>query len=132
MVPDCLALRPSVCDLFDWRSISLARDAAPAFREWIAEAAEAVLIVEFEGHDPSEVADKARRLSDRIGRRGRLVADPVEVTRRADCDRLLGLRRAIEPLLLRMKGPRRPVPFLEDLAVPPEALPDVLQALRTS
>ncbi len=130
MVPDCLALRPSSCDLFDWRSISLARDAAPAFREWIAEAAEAILIVEFEGQEPSEVAEAARRLSDRIGRRGRLVSDAVEVSRRADCERMLGLRRAIEPLLLRMKGPRRPVPFLDGLSVAPEALPDVLQALQ--
>ena len=80
VVPDCLALRPSTCDLFDWRSISLARDAAPAFREWIAEAAEAILVVEFEGQEPSEVAERARRLSDRIGRRGRLVSDPVEVS----------------------------------------------------
>ena len=69
VVPDCLAAGPSTCDLFDWRSISLARDAAPAFREWIAEAAEAVLIVEFEGDEPAEVAERARRLSDRIGRR---------------------------------------------------------------
>ena len=129
-VPDCLALRPSGCDLFDWRSISLARDADPAFREWIAEAAEAILIVEFEGQETSEVAERARRLSDRIGRRGRLVSDPVAVSRRVDCERMLGLRRAIEPLLMRMKGPRRPVPFLDGLSVAPEALPSFLQALQ--
>ena len=34
----------------------------PAFREWIAEAAEAVLIVEFEGDDPDEVARQVRQL----------------------------------------------------------------------
>ena len=62
--------RPSACDLFDWRSIRLARDVVPAFRDWIAEAAESVLVVEFEGDDPDEVAGRLRRLADRIARGG--------------------------------------------------------------
>ena len=68
---ECLAmgLDPSACDLFDWRLLSLARDADPRFRDWIAEAAESVLIVEFEGDDPDEVAGKVRLLVERIGRR---------------------------------------------------------------
>ena len=103
----------------------------PAFRDWIAEAAESVLIVEFEGDDPDEVARQVRRAGrPRSIRRGRLVADPVEVSRRADCERLLGLRRAVEPLLMRMRGRRAPVPFIDDVAVPPEALPEFLQRLQ--
>ena len=51
-------LDPTVCDLYDWRLISLARDADPRFRGWIDEAAESVLIVEFEGDGPEEVAEK--------------------------------------------------------------------------
>ncbi|MEA2630537.1 MAG: hypothetical protein QOE66_756, partial [Chloroflexota bacterium] len=52
----CLEAAPSVCDLYDWRSIRLVRDAAPPFREWISDAAESILVVEFEGDDPDEVA----------------------------------------------------------------------------
>ena len=37
-VPECLKGSPSACELFDWRSLSLARDVLPAMRPWIAEA----------------------------------------------------------------------------------------------
>ena len=52
-VPELLdpAVRPSSCDLFDRRSLSLAREADASFRGWIDEAAEAILTVEFEGDD---------------------------------------------------------------------------------
>ena len=64
------AFGASSCDLFDHRSISLARDADPSCRGWIDEAAEAILIVEFEGDEPEPVAGKIRLLGERA-RRGR-------------------------------------------------------------
>ena len=78
-VPDLLGadLGASSCDLFDHRSISLARDADPSCRGWIDEAAEAILIVEFEGDDPEQLAGKIRPLADRARRRGMLVAGAV-------------------------------------------------------
>jgi len=129
-VVDCLKFGPSACELFDWRSLSLARDVVPAMRPWIAESAESALIVEFDGDDPTEILGRLRGLVRQIDRRGTLVADPVEALRRADCDFLLGLRKAITPSLMRMKGPRRPVPFMEDIAVPPEALAEYLHRLQ--
>lgn len=126
----CLEESPSSCDLFDWRSLRLVRDAVPAYRDWIPELAEAVLIVEFEGDNPQDVSDRIRRLTDRMLRLRLLIADPVEITRRAEAERLLHLRREVEPLLMRMKGPTRPVRFLEDVSVPPPALPVFLQRLQ--
>ena len=129
-VVECLKDRPSACELFDWRSLSLARDVVPAMRPWLAEEAESALVVEFDGDDPVEVLERLRCLSKRLIRSGLLVADPVEAIRRADCDFLLGLRRLITPSLMRMKGPSRPVPFMEDIAVPPEALAEYLRRLQ--
>ncbi len=60
-----LALGPSSCDLFDRRSLSLAREADSSIRSWIDEPAEAVLSVEFEGDDADLVQDKLRLVSDR-------------------------------------------------------------------
>jgi FAD/FMN-containing dehydrogenase/Fe-S oxidoreductase len=127
---DCLDASPSVCDVYDWRSIRLVRDAVPALREWIAEEAEAVLIVEFEGQDPDEVASHVQALGRVLVQTGRLVAAPAEVFRRVDCDRLVGLRRIVEPLLMRMRGRSRPVPLIEDVAVPPETLAEFVQRLQ--
>ena len=44
-VTACVASSPTSCDLFDC-VISLLRDALPAFRDWFAEPAEAVLMIE--------------------------------------------------------------------------------------
>ena len=92
-VPNCLEFAPTVCDLYDWRSIRLVRDAWPSFRDWVTETAESILIVEFEGDDPDAVARQLRRLGASMAAGGRLAGDPAEVYRRSDCDRLVGLRR---------------------------------------
>ncbi len=129
-VAACLEFRPSACELLDWRSLSLLRDALPAYRGWIAESAEAALLVVFEGDDPEAVAKLVRTLSARIARAGGLAADPIEATRHDDCRRLLNLREAVRPLLMRMGGPARPVPLIEDIAIPPAALPGFLNRLQ--
>lgn len=121
-VIDCLEDGPSACELHDWRTISLARDLDPNLRDWISEAAESVLVVEFEGDDPQLVERRARSLADRIGRRGGLVADPIETAKRHECERLLGLRKFVEPAFLRLSGAVRAIPLFDDVAVPPESL----------
>jgi len=121
----------SSCDLFDRRSLSLARDADASFRVWIDEGAEAVLTVEFESSEPDQVAAKVRRLSDRAIARRALVSEPFGTLKRAECERLLSLRRLVEPLLMRFRGRARPVSIVDDVAVPPEHLAPVLQRLQS-
>jgi FAD/FMN-containing dehydrogenase/Fe-S oxidoreductase len=129
---ECLGsdLDASACDLFDWRLLSLARDADPQFRGWIDEAAESVLIVEFEGDHHDEITGKVRLLSERLNRTGRLRAQPVVVYRRSECERLVGLRRKIEPLLARARSRSRPLAIIDDVAVPPERLPRVVRQFQ--
>ncbi len=121
---------PAACELFDWRLLRLAREAGTPFRGWIAEAAESALILLFEGDDPDEVRARAGRFSQRVARTGRLTADPVLTTRRADCERLMHLRRAIEPILMRLKGRARPIDALVGLTVPPAQLPEMVLRLQ--
>ena len=47
-------------------------------------------------------------LVERLGRTGLLSAEPRTVFRRAECERLVGLRRLTEPLLLRSQSRARP------------------------
>ncbi len=129
---ECMALglEPAVCDLYDWRLLSLARDADSHLRSWIDEAAESALIVEFESDHADQVAERIRLLVDRLGRTGLLNADPRTVFRRADCERLVGLRRLTEPLLLRSQSRARPIAFVDDIAVPPDRLARVVRRLQ--
>ncbi len=129
-VSDCLESAPDACDLYDWRAIRLAREAAPAFREWIDESAESALIVQFEGDDPEDLFRRANRLATRLSRSGFLTADPVITARRAECERMLRLRQMIEPALMRLRGRARPVSFVDDVVVPPEHLGEMIQRLR--
>ena len=129
-VGKCLKWHPSACELFDWRSLRLARDVLPAIRPWISDAAESVLILEFDGENPDEVLARLRDMVRAVDRAGVLAGPPMEATRRVDCEFLLGLRRAITPSLMRMKGPSRPVPFMEDVAVPPAALGELIRRVQ--
>ena len=129
-VPACLEDNPSACELHDWRTLSLAREATPAYRDWIADAAEAALVVEFEGEAPDLVARRVKSLTERMRRRGDLVAEPVVAHLRGDCEALLRIRAAVEPALLRLRGQSRMVPLFDDVGVPPETLPDFLAKLQ--
>ncbi len=131
-VPDLLdsARSPSSCDLFDRRSLHLARDADAFFRNAIDEPAESILVVEYEGDDPEEVAEKVHLACDRAARTAFLSSRPSTHYKRSDCERLLGWRRVVESLLMRLRGPSRPVAVFDDIAVVPERMASVLQKLQ--
>ncbi len=106
------------CDLFDRRSLSLARDASASFRGWIDESAEAILTIEFEGDDFGEISGRLQQVREIAARTGMLVSEPFVTVDQMESDRLLGLRRLIEPLLMRSRGRARPISIVDDVAVP--------------
>lgn len=122
-VESCLNEGPSACELHDWRSLKLVREAHPSYRPWIAESAEAALIVEFEAGETGVTERQARGLIARMVRRPGLAAAPVELHRRAEGEKLLRLREIVTPLIMRMSGAARAVPLIDDIAVPPASLP---------
>jgi FAD/FMN-containing dehydrogenase/Fe-S oxidoreductase len=123
-------LSPSSCSLFDRRSLSLARDADSAVRAWVGEAAEALLTVEFEEDETRFVDAKARLLRERAVRTGGLTLEPFFTQERALCATILGLRRLVEPHLMRYRGKARPASIFDDIAVPVNQLVAVLQRLQ--
>jgi FAD/FMN-containing dehydrogenase/Fe-S oxidoreductase len=123
-------IRPSICDLYDRRSLSLAREANLQLRDWIDEAAEAILIVEFEGDDVDWVAGEIRRLCEQAVRSRSMVSQPFATAKREECELLRGLRRIVEPFLRRARGRARPMPIIDDLAVPPDRMACVLKKVR--
>ena len=86
-------VRPAVA--LRWRATPIAR-----FRGWIDESAEAILTVEFEG-DELELDRRQAASAERDRRPDRDCWSPSRsaTVKRAECDRLLGLRRLVEPLL---------------------------------
>jgi FAD/FMN-containing dehydrogenase/Fe-S oxidoreductase len=127
----CLEAGPSAVELMDQRLLDLARNNL-SLKDTMA-AVEgrpaALLMVEFSGDDPAEVADRAARLQRRLQGTAGLTA-LVPALDPALRDPLWSLRSAAVPLLLGVPGDRKPVTFVEDTAVAPARLPEFALRFR--
>lgn len=129
-VPEILSHSPSVCDLMDRRHLSLARETEVRFDLLIPRDTEAALLIEQDGGEAFELRERLHRLIDHVRRSEaapfgtRVALDPGEM------DLFWSLASRIRPALYRMKGPNRPVPAVEDCAVPPEVLPEFLVRMQ--
>lgn len=129
-VRDVVDLQPTACDLMDRRHLSLARQVDPRYETLIPEKTEAILLVEVEGDGPTEVREKLKRIIDQVKVRRALAFEARQAVSREQLELFGQLPREVTPLLHRMKGATRPLPFVEDFAVPPETLPEVLVEIQ--
>jgi FAD/FMN-containing dehydrogenase/Fe-S oxidoreductase len=121
---------PAACDLMDRRHLTLAREADVRYHVLIPQQAEALLLVEQDGRDQAEVRDRLRQVVDRVRRKKRLAFDSRQVYDPEEMELFWQLARRVVPTLHRVRGTSRPLPFVEDFAVPPETLPDFLVQLQ--
>ena len=129
-VMEILSHQPSACDLMDRRHLSLARECETRFDLLIPADTEAALLVEMDGERQVEVRERVHRLTDHIGPRRRLAFGSRQAFDPAEVDLFWQLAHRISPTLYRIKGTTRPVPVVEDIAVPPEVLPDFLVRMQ--
>ena len=124
------SLGPSACDLFDKRHLALARGSRVDFDLLIPPVADAGLLIEFSDTD---ITAANARLDDAIRRlQGvkRLCLDIRRAEDAAEAAMFWDLSRHLVSTLHGVRGVSRPVPFIEDIVVPPEALPDFLGRLQ--
>ncbi len=119
-------LGPSACDLMDRRHLSIARESDPRYEFLIPLEAEAVLLVEFQGDTADEVHARLAKTVALVKDKLRLAAGAYIAADLLDNDLLWQLARHYTPTLYRLRGLTRPLPFIEDVAVPPESLPEFL------
>ncbi|HWB08145.1 MAG TPA: anaerobic glycerol-3-phosphate dehydrogenase subunit C [Pirellulales bacterium] len=125
-VQEVLPFDPAACDLMDRRHLALARESSPRYDALIPASTEALLLVEFYSDDPLELRERVRQAADRVRRRKRLAFDTRQAFTADDMDLYWQLARKVVPTLYRLKGSTRALPFVEDMAVPPETLPGFL------
>jgi FAD/FMN-containing dehydrogenase/Fe-S oxidoreductase len=116
----------STCDLMDRRLLTIARETDPRYESLIPKAAEAMLLVEQHGDEPGELRQQMESLVLRIRRKRKLAFDSRATMDRDERDRYWRLARRVVPMLYRLKGSTRPLPFIEDIAIPPAELPEFL------
>ncbi len=129
-VQEVLTLSPAACDLMDRRHLSLARETDVRFDMLVPPAAEAVLLVEHDGDSPAEVLDHLRQVVDRVCRQWKLAFGYRQTVEHDESEIYWKLARNVVPTLYRLKGATRPVPYVEDFAVPVGVLPSFMVTMQ--
>lgn len=123
--------RPSACDLLDRRLLTLARETDTRFERLLPAAAEAALLVEHVGFSENEVAGKLTALAKRLGELTDSGATAFVARSTEELEFLWSLPLRVVPLLNGVRAPSSsPVPFVEDISVPPEALEEFVVKMR--
>jgi FAD/FMN-containing dehydrogenase/Fe-S oxidoreductase len=125
-----LPSRPAACELIDRRLLILVRGGDPEAATLIPQAAEAVLLVEYEADSPAAAQSAAADLADRLYRTERLAIQALVAVADADIERFWRLREAALPSLYGLRGGSQPVAYVEDVGVPPESLPAYLHRVQ--
>ena len=129
-VQSMLPHQPSACDLVDRRLLTLARYLDPRFASLIPAATETGLIVEQTGCSPSDLTQRVRELTREIQSLPDAGQILLEATTEEEIAFLWSLPQRVIPLLNRARGETSPVPIVEDIAVPPEALLEFITRAR--
>lgn len=123
-------LGPAACDLMDRRHLSLARENDSRYELLVPGAAEAVLLVEFFGDTPRAVRDSLQKTIDLVQYEEALAAGSLRAEDAADEQLYWRLAQRFVPTLHRLRGNRRALPGVEDVALPPTALPLFLRHMQ--
>lgn len=127
---EAAGLGVSSCDLLDRRLLTLAREVDPRYAQVIPREAEAMLLVEVQGMESPAVRDQLQQVVRALRWRLRLAFDSHATHDPDDIDLYRRLVRRVVPTLYRVKGAARPLPFVEDIAVPPSELASFLSRLQ--
>ena len=98
----------------------------PRFDELIPAETEAVLLVEQDGEDPLELRSRLQGLVGELWQQKRLAFGARQAFEADEGELFWHLVDKVQPMFYRVKGPSRPVPVVEGMAVAPEVLPDFL------
>jgi len=120
----------TACDLVDRRHVSLAREAQPRLEALIPPVCQAALLVEL---TDEEFGALRKRIDQLVGRLQSSTASMLaarEAFSVQERSLIRQLARHVQPALYRLRTPARPIPIIEDIAVPPERLVEFLPVMH--
>ena len=121
---------PAACDLMDRRHITLARETDVRYELLIPGEAEAILLVEQHAGSRDELQARLDEVVELAQYKTALAAGSHVADDEGDFQLYWGLGQRFVPTLHRVAGAKRPVPSIEDIAVPPAALPVFLRHVQ--
>ncbi len=133
LVPEILTAGPSAVEMVDHLALTMCRD-QPAYsrllHSFIQGEPNCLLITEFYGESEKELRAKVDHLRQRLGRAPGLTA-VVPVFDQRQQQNVWAVRKAGLGLLMSVRSDYKPVPFIEDSAVPPEHLAAYVSAVES-
>jgi Fe-S oxidoreductase len=124
---------PSAIELLDNLAITLCR-AVPEYARLLSGFIEGepncILITEFYGESESELQHKINRLKQHL-RNHKVNCHVGEALENAQQQNVWAVRKVGLGLLMSIKGDLKPLPFIEDAAVPPEHLAEYIRRIET-
>ncbi len=127
-VPEILALSPTAVEIMDSRFLALVRRHDSRVDVMLPDRTDTALLIEFEGRDSEELDEKFASLRRHLDTTTALKV--VRAANAGEADRLWTVRKSAVALALRMPGPRRALPFIEDVTVHPTEVPGYVDFLQ--
>ncbi|MFW6069152.1 MAG: FAD-binding and (Fe-S)-binding domain-containing protein, partial [Chloroflexota bacterium] len=128
--PVILETDPSAVELMDSLLLNLTRGVPTYARQlsFVEGQPEALLVVEYYGANNRELEAKLSRLEQHLAKNG-IMGPTVRAMEPTQIAQVWAVRKAGLGLLMSMKGDFKPIPFIEDAAVPVEHLADYIRHL---
>lgn len=131
-VPTLLECAPSAVELLDNRQLQLCRQ-SPEFARRLAAFIEGepfcLLLVEFYGESEAELRGKLDGLAAHVRRQGVAATAVTPILNAEQQAHVWAVRKGGLGLLMSLRGDVKPIPFIEDSAVPVEYLPEYVDKL---
>jgi FAD/FMN-containing dehydrogenase/Fe-S oxidoreductase len=132
-VSTILEVGPTAVELLDHLGITLCRDVpdyARRLRNFVEGFPNCVLITEFTGESDAELVAKFARLREHLMSQGIPFTAITEAKTPIQQEDVWVVRKAGLGLLMSIKGDHKPIPFIEDAAVPVEYLADYVTKIE--
>lgn len=127
---EILAEGPSMIEIMEKHILDLAREQKPELAEYFPEKTEASLFIEFQEDSDEKLQEKFEAVRKRLLEGNNLAVSVLQAKNKQDMATFTKVRSISGPILNRMKGPRRPIAFIEDAAVHVTRLPEYISGLR--
>ncbi|WP_443670014.1 anaerobic glycerol-3-phosphate dehydrogenase subunit C [Fuchsiella alkaliacetigena] len=129
-VSEILAFNPSAIEIMDDQFLKLVRENYADIDARLPAEIETALLVEVEGDNDLEIKEKIAELESKIYHQLELAFGLDVAYEEEEQQQLWSIRKSAVPILNKLKGPKRIVGFVEDVAVEPTKLPDYIRGFK--
>ena len=127
---EILKFSPTMLEIMEKQILDLARAKYKEMKPYLPEGVEATLFVEFEGSSEEELREKMGEVEQRVVNEEKLAISLKAAQDAKDKEMLTKVRSVSGPILNKVKGPKKPIAFIEDAAVHPSRMGEYIAGLR--